>query len=211
MKGIIACSNEDVSMLKEGQPTIQTIHKNNILKNLWKISYQELFNVKSIFIIIAAGLIYVAIPLYLLNYRLLLDVELGSYPIFYKFNILLLLLEGLTSAISPFDATLLVTAGILFGINLALLFKTAKRLMVKGSPIKLVVGGGSILGFISTGCASCGFSVFSVFGLGTGLSFLPLGGRWLYLLSILSLSFSSIYMLKRLADDVSCKINIDQI
>jgi len=181
------------------------------MKKLWVDSKKELFTIKSLLLISVIALLYVALPLYILNYRFLLATELGSYPILYKLNTLWFLFEGLTSVFSRFDAIMLVVTGILIGLNVVLLIKTARRVQRNRSSLKFVVGGGSLLGFISTGCASCGFSILSLFGLGTVFSFLPFNGKFLYVLSIIPLIFSTIYMLKKLSDSTSCNLPASKI
>lgn len=66
------------------------------------------------------------------------------------------------------------------------------------------------MGFVSTGCASCGFSVLSLLGLGTILSFLPFNGKSVYILSITTLMFSIIYILKKLSDSNSCRVSFSK-
>jgi len=63
------------------------------------------------------------------------------------------------------------------------------------------------LGIVSTGCASCGFSLLSVLGFGGALSFLPLGSHTLYIFSIPILLVSGVYMLKKLNDSRNCEID----
>jgi len=177
--------------------------------SFWAQCREELFNIKSLFFIGVIAFIYISIPIYFINYRFLFSTIFGAYPITYKLNVLFFLFEGLVSAFSPFDSTILIITGILVGLNAVLMVRTVKQVQKNGSSLKLLVGGGGILGLVSTGCASCGFSVLSIFGLGASISFLPFGGKSLYILSVIPLAYSAIYMLKKLSDSNSCRILVN--
>ncbi|HET9946484.1 MAG TPA: hypothetical protein VFQ63_00265 [Patescibacteria group bacterium] len=193
MKGIYVCEDNDISIL-------QTL-------SLWTIIKQEAFKIHYLLLTLLVAIFYTAFTVYFLNYRFVLDSLLGRYPLQYKFSILLILLQGVFTAFSPLDATLLIVTGILIGINIVFLIITSKR--VQNTKLKFFVGGGGLFGLVSAGCASCGFSVLSVLGLGTGFfNILPFGNKSLYMLSIGTLLFSILYMLKKLADGNRCKIPV---
>lgn len=193
MRGIYVCESDDISILQK--------------PSLWETIKQEAFRIPYFLLVVLVAVLYTAFTAYLLNYRFVLGTLTGSYPIPYKLSILLSLLEGVFTALSPFDATLLVITGILIGVNIVFILITAKR--VQNTKLKFFVGGGGIFGLVSTGCASCGFSVLSVLGIGTGfLNLLPFGNKTLYIFSIGILLFSIAYMIKKLAEGNNCKLPV---
>lgn len=175
------------------------------INNVWTTFIQEVFNIKYILFIVFFTIFYSIFTIYFINYKSIISIIENSDSLLGKIIIILMLLEGIFSAFSKLDAILLIFTGFLIGINLSLLIITAEKL--RGSGIKFVIGGGSILGIISTGCASCGFSVLSVLGIGTGFfNFLPFRNSTFYFFSIGTLIFSIIYMVKKLRDGNSCNV-----
>ena len=174
--------------------------------HLFETFSREILKPKYPFFIFLVTLIYMAIGLYSINYKLIFSNFFIKSSLVFKINLLSSLFFGIFTALSSLSFVLLLTAGILTGINLALIFASVNRLKTNGK-VKFVVGGGGILGIISTGCATCGFFVLSVLGFGTALSFLPLGSHTLYIFSIAILLFSGVYMLKKLHDTKDCKVN----
>lgn len=172
------------------------------MKNTLKTFRKEIFIRKYLLLSAVIAFLYISLTVELLNYRFALGTVFGDYTLLFKANVFIKLLEGIFTALSKSDAILLVVTGLLVGFNISLLFATAKK--VQGQKLKVFVGGGSILGLASTGCASCGFSVLSVVGLGTSLSFLPFGSNTLYIFSIGALLLSIYYMTKKLADGNRC-------
>ncbi len=175
------------------------------MKNIWHTFVREVFHLKFLLLIAVVTFLYISFTVDFLNYRFIGETLSGNYPLQYKVTTLGILLEGIFTALSKLDATLLILTGILIGINISLLLATVKRL--QGAGVKIIVGGGSMVGLASTGCASCGFSVLSVLGIGTGfLNFLPFGSKTLYMLSIGTLLFSIFYMTKKLTEGTVCKV-----
>lgn len=175
------------------------------MKSITNTFIKEVFTWKYLLLSTLIAFIYISFTVDLLNYRFALGTFFGNYSLPFKATVFLTLLEGIFTAFSKFDTSLLIITGLLIGINISLLVITARRL--QGSNVKLLIGGGSILGLASTGCASCGFSVLSVLGIGTGfINFLPFGNKTLYIFSIGTLLFSIFYMTKKLNDANICKI-----
>lgn len=93
-----------------------------------------------------------------------------------------------------------VTVAILFGINIAMVAYYFKN---KGAILRRegIVGFfGAFTGFLGVGCSACGSvalsSLLSMAGIGSALSYLPLGGREFAILSIFLLLLS-IYQISR--------------
>lgn len=155
---------------------------------LQEIKYR-FFIVKSI----AWGLLYLNLALFSTNYKNVLSILGTDYSFPSKISILWTLFWGAFSTITPLDVVLLCAASLLFGMNLALVLRKIKFLARQGS-LRLTFGAGLIT-LVATGCASCGLSFISLFGLGGIISILPFGGVELYFISILLLTFLLFYNL----------------
>lgn len=167
---------------------------------------EKVVRIKYLLIIFLVTILYIALGVYSINYRLVIGTIFGDFPIIYKINLLFNLFQGAKTALSTPDFILLLITAILTGINISLIIVALKYIKMNGK-FKFAVGGGNLLGIVSTGCSSCGFSLLAVLGLGSVLSFLPLGSHTLYIFSIAILLFSGFYMLKKLNDSESCEID----
>lgn len=165
---------------------------------------KEILSGKYIIIIFITALIFIAIAAYSINYRLVFETLSGDYPFIYKIRILTDLFRGVGVALSGFDLLFLIVASVLTGVNIALIIRSIEHMKESGG-IKFAAGGGALLGFVSTGCASCGFSLFSVLGIGGVLGILPFGNHTLYILSIGLLLFSISYMTRELNKSRFCE------
>lgn len=166
---------------------------------------KELVRVQFFTIALPIGVLYSLLTLYLLNYRLLLQTWFGNYPLHYKLTVMIALLEGFRTLLSPFDLLLLITTALLVGVNIMITIFTIQRIKQQGN-IAFSVGGVSIIGLATAGCSSCGLTLFSVFGISSAFSFLPFHGIELHLLTVVLLIFSLLYMLKKLHEEIYCKI-----
>ena len=167
---------------------------------------KEILSIQMLLMSVLIALIYFSFAIYLLNYRLVLQTLLGNFPLLYKVHLLWDLLGGVWTAFTFSDAFLLITTAILVGINGVLLLKTVKLMENNGS-LRVSIGGSSILALVSTGCASCGFSVLSLVGLGAGIGVLSSAAFGLHILSIGLLFFSCIYILLQLQKKSVCKVS----
>ncbi len=173
--------------------------------SIWKTAKQELFNIRFIMPAVFVALFYVVITLYLLNLRLVDQTITGNYPSQYKFTLLFDLLGGLWTAFTPLDTFLIILSALLVGANAVLISRSIKRLKNQEG-LQLSIGGATIIAIITAGCSSCGFSILSIIGLSTSLSFLTFKGLELHLLATLTLLFSFTYMLKEIHSRIYCKI-----
>ncbi len=175
-----------------------------MILDLFTTFKEEVVKTKYLLVISLVTILYIALGVYSINYRLVFGTIFGDFPVFYKVNLLFNLFQGAQTALSTPDFILLLITAILTGINISLIIAALKYIKMNGR-FRFLVGGGGLLGIVSTGCASCGFSLLSVLGLGSVLSFLPFGNHTLYIFSIPVLLFSGVYMLKKLNDSESCE------
>ena len=166
---------------------------------------RELVTPKLFYIAVPIAIVYALVTLYLFNYRLLFQTWFGAYPLSYKTTLSLDLLQGFQTLFRPFDLFLLMMTALLVGINAMLAMTTIRRVKKQGN-VTLSVGGASIIGLASAGCTTCGISLFSVFGLSAAVSSLPFHGIELHIAAVVLLLVSLWYMLKKLHEEVYCKI-----
>lgn len=165
---------------------------------LFREFHQRFFILKSIF----WGTFYLNLALFSTNYKNVFSILGSDYSLAAKISILWTLFWGAFATITPLDVALLVSASFLFGTNLSLVFRKIKFLASQGS-LRLTFGAGLIT-LVATGCASCGLSFISLFGLGGIIAILPFGGVELYVISILLLSALLFYNLNSYA--LACKL-----
>src|SRR5690348_3901098 len=128
------------------------------------VAFMEIFSLPSMLWIFSIGLIYILLTLYLLNYRFVLATLTNSFPLPTKLVVISSLLGGLFSAFSPLDSTIVIVSALLIGLNILIMIKTIS-VLGKNGKVHVSIGGATILGLMSTGCTSCGFSLLSVLGL----------------------------------------------
>lgn len=130
-----------------------------------------------------AALLALAVSVWLNNVNLLKSV-IGS-PLFTlpeKLLLLVRLLGGVHTAMTPLAALLLIAVSVAFGVNAAFLLYV---LVHRRSALRAGTSGGAAAGVISAvfgaGCASCGTYVLGAMLASVGasglLAFLPLGGQ----------------------------------
>lgn len=141
------------------------------------------------------SLSYLFLAVFLMNPGLVGLTTFGSYPLTYKLQLLYDLLLGMYTSMSASSLIILVLTAILVGVNLTLVI--ARVLELKGQTgMRLVIGGGSLLGIAGSGCTACGLPVLSVFGLSGEALLLPFHGQELSLVALVML-FISLYLLLR--------------
>lgn len=157
-----------------------------------------------LFILVIASF-YIVLVTYLMNISLVLFTIVSSYPLEYKFKLLLALLQGMWTAMNNTGLLILFITAILTGANLTLLFQRISYLKSTGS-LKLVVGGSSVFGLVSSGCAACGLPILAFLGLSGSIAFLPFRGVEFSYLSIFLLLGSLYLLIKGIDQMKSCKI-----
>lgn len=151
------------------------------------------------------ALVYILLIIFLMNSNLVKNTLLGNHDIGYKVKIVTYLMLGMWTSMSKIGLFLLITTAILTGLNISLLSEKIKTLKFQGN-LQFVVGGSSILGVISSGCAACGLPILAILGLGGSLAFLPLRGMELSYISVIVLSYS-LYLLVKPIPINNCNIN----
>lgn len=165
----------------------------------------ELLSLKSIVIAISLAFAYAVLALFLLNYRLLYQTFAGNFPFMYKAKLVFALLSGAWTGMSHFDFFLFVINALLVGINLLLIGKTVSAFQQSGK-VHVTFGGAALIGLATTGCTSCGFSLLSILGLSSSVSFLPLHGLELHIIAIMLLVISFLYMINQLHKTKYCRV-----
>ncbi len=159
------------------------------------------------FIIPAAliAILYILLVTYLMNFQLTKDTLFGNYPISYKWNILVALLQGLGTSMTKFALVLLLLTAILTGINLTLV---ALRLLIlrSGGKLHLMVGGSSLIAIVTSGCAMCGLPILGLLGLSGSLIYLPFQGTELSVIAVILLLMTLYFMLSSYPTEQVCKI-----
>lgn len=168
---------------------------------------KEVLTLKSFLVIIFISFIYFSFSTLILNYKLLTATFLGSYEMIYKITLAATLLLGSWTAFSHLDFFFLIITSFLVGINTLLVIKLLMNLKKQNAKVNLSLGGSSVIGVVTAGCSSCGFSILSIMGLSASLSFIPFGGLTLHILTISLLSFSIYYSLKTIYYSLICKLN----
>ncbi len=153
--------------------------------------------------IIAAA--YVVATIYLMNVSLVKDALFGAHALSYRWEILVALLGGMWTAMSRTSLTLLIAVALLTGINLTLVMRQMQLLRRMGS-VRFVAGGGSLLGVVGSGCASCGLPVLALLGLGGAAAYLPFGGAELSAIAIVALSISLFVLIRNRSEKLTCPI-----
>ncbi len=167
---------------------------------------KEILRSKTFFIpAITISIAYVLLVTYLINFQLAKDTLLGNYPISYKWQLLLALLEGLGTSMTKFSLVLLILAGLLTGINLTLIYLRLKALR-SGGKLHVMVGGSSLLAIVSSGCAACGLPILALLGLSGSLIYLPYHGTELSVVAVLLLLITLYFMVITYPTDQVCKL-----
>lgn len=166
---------------------------------------KRIFNIPSVITILVVAFLYICFAAFLMNYRLVITVITGSFPLTFKLTILSQLVGGIGVSLGRVDSMFLFLNGILVGLNIVLIVLTIQSLEGMGK-VKLSVGGATLIGLVAAGCGACGFTIFSLLGVSTSLSFLPFHGSEIHILSFLVLAFSSWYMIRKLIGAQVCRL-----
>lgn len=146
---------------------------------------------KFLLIVLPVSFLYILLNVYISNSQVLNQAFLGDYSIFYRTSLVFALIQGLTTALSATSLVFLVFISVLTGLNFALLIKKVNR----GSGVHLMFGG-SMLGTLGSGCASCGLPLLGVLGMSGSVVYLPFKGLEFSLLAVGLLVVSFYILLK---------------
>ena len=148
---------------------------------------------------------YILLVTYLMNFQLTKDTLFGDYPMSYKWEIAIALVQGLGTSMTKFALVLLILTAILTGVNLTLVTLRLSA-MRKGGRLHLMVGGSSLIAIVTTGCAMCGLPVLGLLGLSGSLMYLPFHGTELSIVSVILLLITLYFMLLSYPTAQVCKI-----
>ncbi len=138
---------------------------------------------------------YLAFVTLLMNRELVSETLNGSFSMTYKMRIVVSLLEGMWTSMSGWGLFLLITTSLLTGVNMSLLLRRLQA--VKGfRRIDMATTGGSLLGVIGSGCATCGLPILPLVGLTGLVAYLPLRGLEFSYLSIGILMLSTYFLIR---------------
>jgi hypothetical protein len=158
---------------------------------------EELLAARTLGWSILIALLYLFLSTLLLNSRLVLDTISGSYPLSYKLSILSSLLMGVTTLYTPVELVVMLLLGFLTGINLVLVGRSLRAQKRQNGVASLGLG---MIGVVaSTGCASCGLTLFSFAAPTVSLSLAPFQGPLMQIVSFVLLSTSLLHTLNRRA------------
>ncbi len=156
---------------------------------------QELISPQILLSGIGMGITYLFTSSLLLNMALITETMSGLYTVSQKSAILLGLTQGILTLYSPLELSLMLLLGFLMGVNLSLILKSLQEKRKQTGDWSIGVG---FLGLIATtGCASCGITLFSLAGPTISLGLLPFQGILLQGISAVLLLFSLIHTLNR--------------
>lgn len=201
---MVSESNQKHSLLYTKYKILYTKYSMAKEPSLFFVAKKELLSPISFIPTLLVAFLYTLIPLFFLNFSLTTNTLSGSFALGYKLSLFWSLFLGVFTAFSPVDTAILLLNALLVGINIVLIAKTIYYLEHAGK-VKLSLGGAGLLGLVTTGCSSCGFSLLSLVGLGGALSFLPFHGMEIHILALLALVGSAFYMLKQLRNGLYCK------
>ncbi len=156
-------------------------------------------------ITLGIAVVYIFLAVYLMNFSLVKDTVFGSFPLSYKFNLLVALLGGMWTAMTRISLMLLIVTATLTGINITLL---ALRLLVLrgGGKLHVMVGSSSLLAIVSSGCVACGLPILSLLGLSGSIIYLPFQGTEISVVAVLLLCMTLYFMVVSYPTEQVCEI-----
>lgn len=160
---------------------------------------RSLFSVRFFLLTSLISFGYLFLNVYLTNSQVINQAFLQNFSLTYKFNLISSLFVGLYTATSLTSFLFLILISLLTGINLTL---ALGRVNFAKNRMHFAVGG-SFLGGMGSGCASCGLPLLGVLGLSGSVTYLPLRGLEF---SIVSLSLLVISFFVLLRTPKECKI-----
>lgn len=168
---------------------------------------KRLLSFKFIATALIIALFYLILSVYLMNWSLVLDTIFGQFPLSYKIELLINLLQGVGSVMSSFNLISLIIISFLTGMNLTLIASRLASLGKSGN-LQLMVGGSSFFGLTGSGCIACGLPILTFLGLGGSIAYLPFKGSEISIIAITLLAISIYLIVKSGNLKQTCAINI---
>lgn len=166
------------------------------------------------FVALVAGVGLLTVISLLPHHVLLREVVLSHASLANKFELVLTLLLYLGGNTNLMGGTLLLSIGMLFGVQSALLLyyirrrRSGVRLQFRTGAASL---GGVVAALFGVGCAACGSviatALLGLFGATGILLLLPFHGQEFMLLGIVALLWSILYLAKHINDPLVCMPN----
>lgn len=175
--------------------------------SLWKTVQTDVLSLETFLWIILIGFLYLFTLSLLLNYQLIAHIIAAGFPLLSILSLVGSLLLGsfTTMSAEPLTLCAFLLNAALVGLNLVLVVK-AFRGLEKGKRIYVSLGGTTLFALVTAGCTSCGISLLSVLGLSATLAFLPFHGAELRIISLVLLTLSAFYVIKKLHEAKYCRI-----
>lgn len=157
---------------------------------------------------LVSGLLFIAALTLLPNYELIgYTFVSDTYPLLSKIRILWSSLSSFQTNFTVVSRITLITAGVFVGINFSfLVFYFRRQLAVKREAGLNFFG--ILLSLLGIGCSTCGSvilsSIFGIAATASILSFFPLRGLEINLLSIAILFLSTIFLAKKIQSPSVC-------
>lgn len=156
---------------------------------------QEILNKRNIIGTLLIAGAYILVSVYSTNWSLVGDALFGDNSFSYTRSILWFLLVGIGTSMSAWSIVLLVVIALLTGFNLMLLIQRFQSIKASGG-MQVMVGGGSLLALVGSGCASCGLPILALIGLSGAIAYLPFGGMEISFLALGLLVLSVVVLLR---------------
>lgn len=157
---------------------------------------QQLSSVTYLISSFLIALVYLIILIFLLDTKIFLNIFSLPLTLLEKTRIVFLtFLESITH-LPLLELVIFVLISLLVGLNLELMRQ--KLDVLKKRRIKITFGAG-IISLVGAGCAACGISILSIFGIGAAAGFLPFKGMELSVFALLILLITFYYSIVSLA------------
>lgn len=160
---------------------------------------QRHFIIKSLFF----SFLYFVLVVFLFNFKSYQSIWHQTFDFLLKLQIYMKLFISSFEILGIFEIIMIFIASIFFGLNLELVLRKLKFLKNQGS-LHLTLGAG-LVSLFAAGCAGCGLSIASVFGIAGAIALLPYGGSELFLIAIIILLVSLWYNLQALVKACNIK------
>ncbi len=180
-----------------------------IIQALKKVFFQVRYTVIAVSTSIIVFVFAVWLPNISLIARVLIDPEIQFIQ---KIELPLNLLGGVATNFTLLSASYTIATAVLFGMNIAMFVYYMRRRITEIKQSGIATGFlGVTSGALGLGCAACGTFVLTtilpIFGAGSLLTFLPLGGAEFGILGVILLSVSLYLTAKQIQNPAVCEIN----
>ncbi len=149
------------------------------------------------------SLVYLVLSWSIYNFSVITNILSLPYSASTKLTVLLYTFVGFFKSSSYLASSTVLLIAILFGINTAFLIMQGSTLFKDRKRSRLAFSAGFI-SIATTGCAACGFSLISLFGVSGTLALLPFHGFELNVIAIFILGVATYLNFRSFT--ASCKL-----